>query len=348
MKYKNIEKIILIGGSFLLAELIKKTKGKIGLPLVIFTNPRYLNEDFDGLTLKSILNKYKIKYYLISDINNDKNLAKEITKNSLAIAMGSWFFEKKTVKKFSKNHLLDFMSIDLPRYRGGAHHSWRIMHQNYQSSINLQIIKGGQETFQKGEVIKRQEFIFSNNLIKPVDFYNYSLKKEINFFLEFINDIKKAKNFVLQRLDENQSSHYPSLFTKLHGLIDWSWQGKDIYLFINAFDDPYSGANAYWQGQKIYLSDCQLLPQPEAYHPFTSGLVVRQNKNGIFVATIGNLLQIKKVLDEKGREIFKKIKAGDRFYAPPTELLKSRILKVSYDNNGLKIHNKDLKYEFNV
>ena len=111
----------------------------------------------------------------------------------------------------------------------------------------------------------------------------------------FINDIKKAKNFVLQRLDENQSSHYPSLFTKLHGLIDWSWQGKDIYLFINAFDDPYSGANAYWQGQKIYLSDCQLLPQPEAYHPFTSGLVVRQNKNGIFVATIGNLLQIKKV-----------------------------------------------------
>jgi len=305
--------------------------------IVVFSAARHLDEKLGELTLRQILKKYRMKYYESADINNDTNLKREVTSNALGIAMGAaWSFEKKTVALFKKNHLLDFMSIDLPQYRGGAHHTWRILHRNNRGSINLQIIHGGLESFQKGEIIKRRKVTYPMKLKKPIDFINFQAAIEINFFKEFLAEIKKGESLKAVSLNVKVSSYYPFLYTKTNGLINWDWQAKDIYLFINAFDEPYPGASTYLKGKRVYLKDCHLMAAQEHYHPFSSGVVIRKNDKGIFIAACGNLLNVKNISDDKDRNIMDAVCHGDRFYTPIGELDKALAFKAVYGAKGLK------------
>lgn len=336
MKFNKINKIILIGGSFSLKEFAKEI-AKSDLDLVVFSSKRHLEELLGDISLKDALEKIGVSYYQSSDINDDKNLVKEVNENTLGIAMGApWIFEKKTVNLFAKNHLLDFMNIDLPRYRGGAHYTWRTLNQNRKGSLNIQIIEGGPDSFQKGGVISREDFIFPVIFTNPLDCINFALKKEINFLKKFLINTKKGKNFKISGLSEKDSSYYPFLFTKANGLINWSWAGKDIYLFIKAFDEPYPGAATYLNGRKTFLKNCYLLKAPERYHPFASGIVIRKNKEGIFVATIGHLLMIKIVLNEKKENIVDSIKLGARFYTPNAKLYQAMTFRADYSDKGLR------------
>lgn len=336
MKFNKIDKLILMGGSFLLSEFIKHRPKNLDFELVIFSTKRYLDELLPNVSLQTILKKHRLSYFRTDDINHDKNLNREVTKNSLGIAMGAWEFNKGTVKRFSKNHLVDFMSIDLPRYKGGAHHTWRVLHQNRKGCVNIQIIQGGADTFQKGPIIKRTEFNFPPDLIKPIDLYNYSLKQEVKFLASFLQEVKQGKSFKLTKLNEAESSYYPFLYTKEHGLIDWRWSAQDISLFINAFDDPYPGASTYLDKRQVFLKDCQMLQAQEKYHPFTAGIVVRKSKTAVFVASQDGLLQINQVLNEKGKNIVKSIQLGDRLYTPQAQLDQAMIFKAVYDSQGLK------------
>lgn len=339
MKFKSIKKIILFGGARLLAEFSSELVKNPKIDLVVFSAPRHLSESVisDSLSLRAVLEKNKIRYFNSRDINKDSRLRKEVTKNTLGIAIGAaWVFDKKTVSLFAKNQLLDFMGIDLPRYRGGAHYTWQILHQNKKGCANLQIIHGGEETFHKGEILKRKEYKLSPFLHKPIDYFNFIVKKETIFLKGFLRELKRETNFSPQKLEESHSSYYPLLSTAKQGFIDWSWSGRDIYLFINAFDNPYGGASTHLNGHRVFLKDGHLLPSQEKYHPFTSGVVVRKNKDGIFIATQGNLLQVKTVLNVKGRDWMSSVTAGDRFFTPSSTLDKAMNFRAVYTSQGLK------------
>jgi len=338
MKLKKINKIILFGGARLLADFSKYVKDDTNLDLVVFSSKRHLDEKInDFIILKEFLEKNGIKYYNSENINNDDNLKNEITETSLGIAIGAaWVFEKKIIELFGEGNLLDFMGIDLPRYRGGAHYTWQILHQNKKACANLQIIKGGEETFHKGELIKRKEYELPLNLIKPTDYFEFIVKKEIEFLKEFLKEIEQEVDFNLNNLNETNSSYYPFLYTKINGLIDWNWKGKDIFLFINAFDEPYAGASSFINNERVFLKNCELLDEEEKYHPFSSGIIIRKNENGIFVASVGNLLFIRKIFDEEGNDLLDKINLGDRIYTPQFELDKSRGFKANYTPGGLE------------
>ena len=336
MRFNKLDKLILIDGYILLAEFVKEAIKDKDLEVTVFASKRHLDEKVYGLTLKERLIRSKVAFYESADINNDKKFEREVTKNSLGIAMGApWVFDKKTVSLFAKNHLLDYMGVDLPRYRGGAHHTWRILHQNNLGALNMQIITGSAAEFQKGKIIKREEFSFPEGMIKPIDFYNFMVKKEIDFFKDFIKQVKQGKSFDLMGLNEKESSFYPFLSTKNNGLINWQWPGREIYLFINAFDDPYQGASTYLGKQKIFLKDCLLLDEQEKYHPFTSGIVIRKDKKGIYIAGLDNILLIKKVLNEQGKNIMDLIKLGDRLYTPYSKLDEAMSFEAVYDCQGL-------------
>jgi len=318
-------------------EFIHYIKNKTSFKLVVFSCPRHLGENINGLTMRQILEKNKIIYYESPDINQDKDLKKEIYKNTLGIGMGaSWIFKRETVELFAKNQMLDFMGIDLPRYRGGAHYTWRILHQNRIGSLNFQIIHGGIETFHQGEVVYAEKFLFPKNLRRAFDFFNFQLKKEFDFFKNFLKKVERRDDFKATELNEKESSYFPFLSTKDNGLINWSWGGEDICLFINAFDDPYPGASTYLGDEKIYLKDCRLLKAVEHYHSFTTGIVIRKNSDGIFIAAGNNLLNVKKVATEKGADFMEKIQKGDRLYTPLGELEKALCFKAIYGARGLK------------
>ncbi|PIS05304.1 MAG: hypothetical protein COT81_01965 [Candidatus Buchananbacteria bacterium CG10_big_fil_rev_8_21_14_0_10_42_9] len=337
MRFKNIDKLILFGGSFLMAEIASQLANHNDFEIVVFSSARHLDEKLPKQTLRTILKKNKIRYFNSENINTDKRLPKEITPRSLGVAIGAaWVFDAKVVNRFAKNHLLDCMSIDLPRYRGGAHHTWRILHQNNKGVVNMQIIKGGIKAFQLGPVIMREEFTYPAKFQKTSDFYNFAVKKEALFLKKFLRQLKLGKNFAVIKLNESESSTYPFLSTKDHGLINWAWAGEDIALFINALDDPYPGASTFYNRKKVFIKDCQLLPPQEKYHPFTAGVVVRKNKQGIYLATLGNLLLVKKVYDNHARSIINKITVGSRFFTPSSELDKAAQFQVEYDAIGIK------------
>ncbi len=339
MKFNRIKKIILFGGSRLLAEFSVYLSNNKGLEFVIFSAPRHLHEVVtnDGLTLQSVLERNRIRYYKSQDINKDKNLKAEITRNTLGISMGAaWVFDKQTVGLFDKNHLLDFMGVYLPQYRGGAHYTWQILHQNKKGCANLQIIQGGIDTFHKGPIVKRAEYKLPSSLKRPADYFGFIVKKEILFLKEFLMGFKSGMNFRINILDEKGSSYYPFLSTARQGFINWSWSGRDIYLFINAFDNPYSGASTYLNGHRVFLKNSRLLSPQEGYHPFTSGVVVRKNKDGIFIATCGNLLMVRTVLNAKGKDWMNSVVLGDRFFTPSSVLDKAMNFRAIYTSQGLR------------
>lgn len=336
MRFNPIDKLILFGGSYLMAELIRSRVELNGSELVVFSAARHLDEDLNGATLKHILDEQGVRYFESEDINTDPRLKNEVNPNTLGIALGAaWIFEKPTVQLFAENHLLDFMGIDLPRYRGGAHYTWQILHSNKKGCANLQVIFGGGETFHRGPIIKREEYQLPDAAKTPKDYFDFIVKKEAVFLREFLQALKRGQEFIPEPLDESQSSYYPPLHTKSHGLINWSWSGKDISLFINAFDEPYAGASTFVNSKKVFLKDCQLLPAQENYHPFTSGIVVRKNNQGLFVATVGNLLLIKKIVDESDSDLMREIELGARLYTPSAMLDETMSFRVDYDAKGL-------------
>lgn len=338
MKIQKIKKLIIFGGSYILSEFASYIVKNSDLDLVVFSSERHLNGvvSAEGTTLKEVLDKNKVRYFSSNDINYDKNLKKEINNNTLGIAFGAaWIFKKETVDLFPKNQLLDFMGIDLPRYRGGAHYTWQILHENRKGCANLQIINGGTETFHRGEIVKRRNFKLPSKLRRPEDFFDFISKQEIDFLKGFLSEVERSKDFKLYGLNEEKSSYYPFLNTKINGFIDWNWSGKDIFLFINAFDDPYDGASTFLGGERVALKDVKLLRAEEKYHPFSSGLVIRKDQGGIFVASVGNLLYIKRVLNSDNKNMISEIGLGDRLFTPSSFLDEARGFKAVYAAKGL-------------
>ncbi len=335
--YKGFDKLILFGGSFLMASLVRRLQ-KEKFSIVVFSAERHL----DGIvterkeTLRKILTESNVRFFGSENINQDKNLLTEITPQSLGIALGAaWLFDKETVSLFKSGHLIDFMGVDLPRYRGGAHYSWQILHDNRKGSANLQIILGGKETFHRGPVISSEFYDIPKTVKTPLDYFNFLGQKENDMLVSFIKTIKKGSTFNPRFLDEGESSFYPPLSTMHHGFIDWSWTGEEICLFVRAFDEPYFGASTFILKKRVFLKNVEIQKAEEKYHPFTSGLVVRKTDKEIFVATMGALLRIGQVFDEKGKDILQTVNSGFRFHTPRQTLDDARSFVSDYNPSGL-------------
>jgi methionyl-tRNA formyltransferase len=292
--------------------------------------------DKNALTLGELAIELKIHVEVVDDINNYQSLEADINKNSLAIAIGAaWVFSKKTVDLFN-GRLLDFMGISLPRYRGGAHYTWQILAGNKKGACNLQIIYGGKESFHRGEIIKSSNYVFSDFARIPQDYFDEALIKEDEFLKEFINEVKKLKDFSITPLDETFSSYFPFLNSEKHAWINWSWNAKNISLFVCAFDEPYCGASTFLNGSRVYLKGCEVLEKEENFHPFHSGLVYRSSSSRVIIAVRGGTIAINKIINENGVNIIENVKEGSRLYTPQSLIESSLLFEAEYDSSGLK------------
>lgn len=331
MKYQRIDNLILFGGSRQMADFAPWAKKHLRYTLTAFCARRHLDEKPPGSrkTLRAIFKQHRIAYFEANNINHESKLKKHVTLATLGLVLGSaWIFDKNTAKLFRRGYLLDFNGIDVPRYRGGAHYTWQILHGNKKSTANLQVISGGPEDYQRGAVIKRLAYDLPQKARTPLDYYNFIGKQELKFLQDFFRELKRGQDFKPGELDESQSSYYPYLSTLSQGWINWGWSAGQIARFINAFDEPYAGAATYAAGKRVHLKDCQLLKAEENYHPFTAGLVVRKNRKYLYVAAVGGLLKIRNRLPA--------IKLGDRFYTPHDVLDEAMIMRAVYDGKGLK------------
>lgn len=325
----TIENIVLIGGSRLLAELSLELKKK-GINFYSFTSERQLNDpiEADGTSLNEYFLKQNLTLNISQDINSDTFFIKVTTQNSIVIGLGqSWVLTKKTLKRL-ENRVFDFMGIDLPRFKGGAHYSWQILMGDKNGACHIELIdeftvQGKMDT---GIVLVSEKYIFPDNARIPIDYFNYAVEKEKRFLLKFFQDVVNGKRYKRIKLNEKLSSYFPRLYTPTNGFIDWNSNIKNIEKFICAFDSPYIGSSTYLNNQKVQIKSAHIVEEDIDFHPFQRGLVFRKAKNSVFVSCIGGALKIDQVISNN-LNIISQIELGERFYTPFEVLEKSLIIK---------------------
>ena len=274
----------------------------------------------------------------------DKNFNKFIRKNfnineTLFVSFGPrWIFKKDLISKLMNNNLVNFHSSRLPLDAGGGGFSWRVMRNDRLGNCLVHLVDSGVDS---GPILKNQEFIFSKNCKTPKDFENENNVIFFEFYKKFIFELKSKKKINFTSQSQNLRKYNPRLDTKLNGWIDWFNSSYEIYNFINAFDEPYIGASTQIGKTKVRLKDVHLHGGEIKSHPFSSGIVIRKNRNWIVVATSdSDCLIVEKVINSKNKNIINSIKEGDRFFTPVKQLVKSRSNRVFYNSISKKSYFK--------
>lgn len=325
----NIENIVLIGGSRLLGELSLEMKKK-KINFYSFTSERQLNDpiEVDGTSLYEYFHKHNLTLNVSHDINSDPLFLEVTTENTLVLGLGqSWVLTKKTLNRL-ENRVFDFMGIDLPRFKGGAHYSWQILMGDKKGACHIELIdeftvQGKTDT---GIVLMSEKYIFPEDARIPIDYFDYAVKKEKDFIIKFFQNVVNGKTFEKIRLNENLSTYFPRLYTPVNGFIDWNNKISDIEKLICAFDSPYIGSSTYLKNQKVHIKSAYKEGEDINFHPFQRGLVFRKSKNSIYVSCIGGVLRIDQVISNNVN-IINQIELGERFYTPLETLDKSLIIE---------------------
>ena len=314
---ENLSSVVFIGQSDVFSKLIE-INDTLKLDTLIITS----------LHQSKIIDK-KIDYKIFNKLDDKfkKFINKNIKiKNTLFVSIGARnIFKKKTIENFFLSNLVNFHGTRLPLDGGGGGFSWKIMRED---RLDNQLVHVVNEGLDAGQVLDNSLSLFPRQCQTPIDFEVYSQKKFVEFYTKFIKKIQNGKNFYLKPQLNYLGRYNPRLNTEIDGLINWDMNSYDLINFINAFEEPYKGASTYLNNGnfgKLYLKKTQLHGGDSSNHPYMSGIVSRHDKNWLVVSTKSkHMLLIEEVLDEKGNNIIKDIKVGDRFYTPQEELEKSK------------------------
>lgn len=336
-----IDHLLIIGGGSHLGGLVPKLK-PLGFDVSIFTSPRHIDERVtpEGQTLRQLLEETRLPYFVTEEIDENETLLNQIKPTTLGLAMGpAWIFKRSLMDRLG-GRFVNFHPIPLPRYRGGAHYSWRLLRQDHRWGCTIQLIE---ERLDAGEVIKAYQYTMPDSARIPADDFAVDKEEGLRFLEEFLREVQEGKVFPRSRLDETQSSYFPRLSTTDQGWIDWSWGANDLESFICAFDDPYPGASTFIQGERVRLKNCRASFKEGAHHPFLAGLIYRKSPEGLFVAVRDGSLVVSTVLDEEAQVTQGRLRLGSRFYTPLRHLEEAFAYQARYDAKGLKAHEAPMR-----
>jgi methionyl-tRNA formyltransferase len=339
MKFPTVKRIIFFGlGGYFISEM-KKYSDENDIEIIVFTSPRHIKEFIsEGISFQAFLESQQIKYFVSEDINKDKNIISYIDSNTIGLGLGeAWSFSKAIINAFNGN-LMDLMGIRLPQYRGGAHYTWQILRKNRIGCSNLQLINEDmvQGEFDSGKIVKTKEYFFPSTAKTPIDYFTVASINDAAFFLEFLEEIKKEKDFELNSVQDSFSIYFPRLYTNKHAFINWGWATEDIFLFICAFDDPYPGTLTFINNNLVRLKKCMIELNDGPFHPFQVGLIYKISNGIVYIASLNGTLIIQEIINDADNKLYYDFAVGDRFYTPIKCIEESMQFKANYDVHGIK------------
>lgn len=334
MNFGLINKFLLFGGGNLLYQVALLLKSQ-GRDILVITSQRHAQEllDYKGNnSFQKLLVLKKINFLVSDNVNNDRKVIRQITKNTLGISIGAaWIFQPKLINLFN-NRLVNIHGARLPRNRGGGAYSWNILTNN---RLGYHLIHLIDKNIDSGKIIMINEYIYPPSCRIPIDYEKFSRESYIPFLKTFYKKIDQQENFSLINQPSYLSTYWPRLTTDIHGYIDWSWKTEDIERFICAFDDHYQGTMTLLNREIVRLKKCFSFYEDGSFHPFQSGLIYRKNRQRIFVASTNGSLIIEEVINNN-QNIINRLKLGDRFYTPIKYLEKAKQFRAQYSAYGLK------------
>jgi methionyl-tRNA formyltransferase len=334
MQFGTINKILFIGGGDVTLPLALWCK-KRGIGFSMYTSPRHAEEVHgdDGKSLQQTLEDSGFDTYVHEDINNDPRLAEIVDEETLALAAGpAWIFKQPVLNLFN-GRMVNFHSIPLPRFRGGAHFTWQILQRDRSGGLNIQLIE---RKLDAGAVIMSERYNVPGNARKPIDYFAAMNSYSMPFLKQFIGRVAANEEFTKTQIQEEFSLYMPRLNTAGQAFIDWSWPGDAIHRFIDAFDNPYPGAATFLNGEIVRLKNAELDPNDGTFHPFQSGLVVRKSNGRIFVGTSEGTLIVSSLTDQAGEDQSRRVKTGDRLHTPKDSLHAAMTFQARYDARGAR------------
>ncbi len=330
---KPIKTLTFIGGGDIMLQAIKIAQNK-NINSTVILSPRHAYEKLP-LSNKILINelkKLKIKYILIDDVNSNSFLKKFQFFKSMALCFGpAWIFSNKIINKFQFG-MFNFNGIPIPNYLGGAHYTWQILNNNKDGGCFIQRITN---KIDKGEILSSYNYKLSEKAKIPIDYFKENLYLSSYFLSNFFDQIVNKDTFYSYSYETyiEKTKYFPRLNSNINSWIDWKMEAEEILKFCNAFDSPYTGAITTHKSQIIKLKGVSIF-EKENFHTFTCGIIIRTNKNSIFVAVKNGVLKINKVFDTENRDYIKRIKKGDRFLTKNSKIDQAKSHKPVLDSKG--------------
>lgn len=171
---------------------------------------------------------------------------------------------------------------DLPRYRGNACQAWAIINGEKEIGLCIHRMIGGE--LDSGDVIERKVYPMTiNTRIEEV--YNWFEKDIPEMMVSAILKINSGnKNiFVKQSVDLNDALRcYPR--RPEDGRIHWAQSAENIIRLINASSEPYGGAFAFFENERVIIWRAELYQDFENYLA-VPGQIAAIIDNGVVVIT---------------------------------------------------------------
>lgn len=331
---KSINKLVFIGsGEFLnqFYEIAKKLKSEVYLISSPDQSQKFkIRREIKKIIVKKIHDKRLKKFFLLNKFNS---------KNTIFISYSSrYLFKKKTINKLFNNNLFNIHCSRLPYDKGGGGLSWRIMRNDRIG--NLCIHKIQDEIIDSGKIYKFENYVINKTFTTPKEIKEDIEHRLINFLKEFIIDQKNNTKIDIKNIPNYLGSYFPRLNTPISSWIDWKDNSFDIINFINAFDDPFTGAQTWINSKKIKkarIKKAQLSSSEFNSNSLAKGIIYRHDNKWINVSLDNQFsLIIEDIRDFKNNSVLNLLNQGDQFYTDNITLNKRNRQRFIYNSEGLK------------
>jgi methionyl-tRNA formyltransferase len=285
---------------------------KIGTVVGIFTSPCEFNISYSKTPVRNVLysnfkiiaDKFKIP---LVEVKDKMHLYYEQLRslNPEFIVVAGWYYMiPKKLRCLASNGCAGLHASLLPKYRGGAPLVWAMINGETKSGVSLFLFGDGVDS---GDILAQKSFIIDDNdTIKEV------IGKATEASLEILKKYvpKIADGTVVRTAQNQKDATYVPQRTPGDGLINWSWEAKDIRNFIRAQTKPYPGAFTIRNGNKLIIWEADVYSYNSSSN---NGEVINVANNGpqsgIFVSTKNGVLLLKRVQEADDKELEAKIYA---------------------------------------
>lgn len=274
--------------------------------------PRHALEVYNGRTLKELLDESNVANFVVENDFVFQSLIKD-KGYDLVLGLGpAWIISKETLSCAA--NWVNIHPIPIPKYLGGAHSTWQILHEDNLGSIVFQEISFPVD---RGKILAKFDFTYTSEQSNT----QYRLNENSKQLIQVINEAVAA---IMGRLSTSQidqdfgeREYWPRLNTGAQGWIDWSWTALEIVRFMQAFGLPFVGAHSELLGEVVYFEEAVLLERKEL-HPFSAGVIVRSNSQCLLdIAVKDGLIRVKVRLPVKLESEYLE---GLRFHTPIEKL----------------------------
>lgn len=179
--------------------------------------------------------------------------------------------------------ILNVHGGDLPRYRGNACQAWAILNGEQRIGLCVHKMIGGE--LDSGMIIQR-EYLDTNIDTRIGQVYKWMSDVSPKLIIKAIAKLSDNPDYFLEKQSTNPIDILRTYPRKPEdGRIDWGLANVNIVRLVNASSEPFSGAFAYLNDNKIVIWRAELLADNEIYCAVPGQVTSIDENNSIHVAT---------------------------------------------------------------